>query len=113
MKSDARSGRVLIVDDEEDKCEFMTMALERQGIDCVAVTSPLRALELVAEEDFDLVLTDVGMDEMSGLEVCERMLGTRPDLVVIVVTGQGNIETVIAAMRTGAFDFLVKPVDAK
>ncbi len=111
--SQKASGRVLIVDDEQDKCELMKMVLERQGIDCVAVTSPLRALDMVAREDFDLVLTDVGMDEMSGLALCERMLGTRPDLIVIFVTGQDSVETVISAMRTGAFDFLVKPVDSK
>ena len=113
MSQDSPTGRVLIVDDEPDKCEIMKMVLEKQGIDCVALTSPKKALELVLTEDFDLVITDVQMEEMSGLTLCERLLGTRPDLLVIIITGQGSIETVVAAMRTGAYDFLVKPVDPK
>jgi two-component system response regulator HydG len=107
------NGRVLIVDDERDQCELMKTVLARQGLNAEARTSALEALELAAREDFDVVLTDLGMTEMSGLELCERLLGTRPDLIVVVVTGQGSMEAVIAAMRTGAFDFLVKPVDAK
>ena len=108
-----KNGRVLIVDDERDQCELMEMALCRQGLAAESRTSALEALDLVAREDFDVVITDLGMTEMSGLELCERMLGVRRDLLVIVVTGQGSIDTVIAAMRTGAFDFLVKPVDSK
>ena len=106
-------GRVLIVDDEPDKCELMKMMLERHGLEVTALTSPRAALDLVGQQDFDVVLSDVGMNEMSGLDLCERMLGTRPDLLVVMVTGQTNLETAIGAMRIGAFDFLVKPVEPK
>src|SRR3954469_14941189 len=102
-------GRVLIVDDEPDECEFAKMLLERQGIVAETRTSALAALDLAAQQDFDVILTDLGMSEMSGLELCERLLGTRPDLLVVVITGQGSMEAVIGAMRTGAYDFLVKP----
>ncbi len=113
MSATQGSGRVLIVDDEQDKCELMQALLERQGIEVRAVTSTSKALELVVQEDFDVVVTDVNMEEMSGLELTERMLGARPDLVVVVVTGEGKMETVIGAMRTGAYDFLTKPVEPK
>ena len=107
------AGRVLIVDDVREEAELAQMLLQRQGLDCQVTTSAREALELVAREDFDLVLTDVNMDEMSGIELCERLLGTRPDLIVIVMTGQGSMEVAVAAMRNGAFDFLVKPADPK
>ena len=108
------SGRVLIVDDVKDEAEFIQMLLERPGADrprCAPRRS--RRSSSSRSEDFDVVLTDLGMSEMSGLELCERILGTRPDLPVIVVTGQGSIEAAIGAMRAGAYDFLTKPVDPK
>jgi two-component system response regulator HydG len=113
MSAPNGAGRILLVDDEQDKCEMMKMLLERQGHAVTALTSPLAAIDLVGREDFDVILTDVVMSEMSGLHLCERLLGTKPDQVIVVVTGQGNLETAIGAMRTGAFDFLVKPVEPK
>ncbi len=107
------SARILIVDDVRDEAELAQMLLQRQGLRVEAQTSARAALDLVAREDFDLVITDVNMDEMSGIELCERLLGTRPDVPVIVMTGQGSMEMAIAAMRAGAFDFLTKPVDPK
>jgi DNA-binding NtrC family response regulator len=109
----ASAGRVLIVDDERDKAELMKALLEQKGVEVVALTSPLAALELVGKEDFDVVLTDVEMSELSGLELCERLVGLRPELTVMVVTGQGRVDTVIAALRSGAFDFLAQPVEPK
>ncbi len=104
-------GRALIVDDESDQCELMKLALGRHGVDTVALTSPLEACDRIAREHFDVVLADLGMDEMSGLELAERLIGVRPDLLVLIVTGQGSSEKLVAALRLGAFDFIVKPVD--
>jgi two-component system response regulator HydG len=108
-----KKGRILVVDDVRDEAELMKMLLEKQGYEAVAETSVQAALDAAARDDFEVVLTDLGMGEMSGLELCERLLGTRPDLLVIVVTGQGTLDAVIGAMRTGAYDFLVKPIDPK
>jgi two-component system response regulator HydG len=107
------SGRILVVDDDENDCELLKLALSRLGVEVVALTSASEALDRVANEEFDVVLTDVGMEEMGGLELCRRILGTRPDVVVVVVTGQSSLETAVAALRSGAFDFLSKPLDAK
>ena len=104
---------VLVVDDEQETCDLLTMVLEREGYKVTASTSADRALELVATEDFDCVLTDLSMPEMGGLELCERVLGTRPDVPVVVISGQGSLETAIGAIRVGAYDFITKPVDAK
>ncbi len=107
------SGRILVVDDDQDTCELLKTVLEREGNTVTASTSAQAALELVGAQDFDCVLTDLQMPEMGGLELCERVLGTCPNVPVVVITGQGSLETAIGAMRVGAYDFITKPVDAK
>jgi len=102
------TGTILVVDDDESMCELLQLALERQGHKVVALTSASEALGRVAREDFDAVLTDLGMTEMSGLDLCERVIGTRPDMPVVVVTGHGSMESAIHAMRVGAYDFMNK-----
>ncbi len=106
-------GQILVVDDEQETCDLLEMALGRHGFKVTPSTNAQRALELVAEQDFDVVLTDLSMPEMSGLDLCERVLGTRPDMPVVVITGQGSLETAIGAIRVGAYDFITKPVDPK
>jgi two-component system, NtrC family, response regulator HydG len=103
---------VLVVDDEPDACELVRQVLESEGYSATSETSPHGALEKIATRDFDLVLTDVAMKEMNGLELCRSIVRTRPGLPFIVVTGQGSMNTVIAALRLGARDFLTKPLDA-
>jgi len=105
--------RVLIVDDDQSQCDLFAMALERHGYEPSSTTSPREALELVSREPYDVVVTDLGMTEMDGLELCERILGTSPEVPIVVVTGQGSMDAAISAMRAGAYDFLTKPIDAK
>src|SRR4051794_4937197 len=103
--------RLLVVDDEQDTCELMQATLERLRYAVTITTSASAALDKVVAEDFNVVLTDLGMAEMGGLNLCERILGTRPDMPVIVVTGEASMDTAIAALRAGAYDFITKPVD--
>ena len=103
--------RLLVVDDEQDTCELMQLTLERLGYTVATTVSAAAALDLVAAEDFDVVLTDLKMAEMDGLNLCERILGTRPDMPVIVVTGEASMDSAIAALRAGAYDFITKPAD--
>jgi two-component system, NtrC family, response regulator HydG len=105
--------RVLVVDDEQETCDLLKMVLEREGYTVATSTSAQAALELVGARDFDVVLTDLSMPEMGGLELCERVVGTRPNVPVVVITGQGSLETAIGAIRVGAYDFITKPVDPK
>ncbi len=105
--------RVLIVDDEKDMGDLLRRALERSGHNVINVTSAAEALDLVATEDIEVVLTDLGMSEMTGISVCERVVGTQPDIPVIVVTGQNTVDSAVASLRAGAYDFLTKPVDFK
>jgi len=106
-------GHILVVDDEQETCDLLEMSLGRHGFKVTTSTNAQRALDLVAEQDFDVVLTDLQMPEMTGLDLCERVLGTRPDMPVVVITGQGSLETAIGAIRVGAYDFITKPVDPK
>ena len=105
------SGKILVVDDDESTCDLLESMLSKQGFKVTTQTSAREAIHLVAMEDFDAVLTDLSMTEMDGIELTERVLGVKPDMPVIVVTGVGSLETAISAMRAGAFDFVTKPVD--
>src|SRR5258708_5212723 len=84
--------RILLVDDDQDQCELLAMVLNRTGYDVRSTTSPLEALDLIAKESFSAILTDLGMGDMNGLELCDRIIGARPDVPVIVVTGNGSME---------------------
>jgi two-component system response regulator HydG len=102
---------VLVVEDEPDDGEALELWLERAGCAVTSVRSAVQALEKIGTEDFDLVLTDLAMSEMNGLDLCEHILGIRPDMPVIVVTGMGSLEAAVSALRVGAYDFITKPVD--
>jgi two-component system, NtrC family, response regulator HydG len=107
------NGRVLVVDDDQATCELISASLEKHGFEVDWHTRATDSLEAVKEEDFDLVLTDLLMDDMGGLELCERIVGTKPDLPVVLVTGHGTLEKAVSAIRVGAYDFITKPIDMK
>jgi len=109
----ALSGRILVVDDDRETCELLQELLVQQGFAVEAMTSAGEALARVVTEDFDAVLTDLGMAEMDGITLCRRILESRPDMPVLVGTGHGSMESAIAAMRAGAYDFVTKPFDPK
>src|SRR4051812_20483927 len=96
--------RILLVDDEQDQCDLLKSALARLDYDVTTTTSPHEALEHAGRTTFDAILTDIGMSSMSGIELCTRIIGARPDVPVIVITGNGSMENAIAAMRAGAYD---------
>jgi len=106
-------NRVLVIDDDQNQCDLFELALEAPTCEVTTTTSPVLGLEHAKEDAFDVVLTDLGMTEMDGLELCRRMLGTCPDVPIVVITGQGSMDAAVNAMRAGAYDFLTKPVDAK
>jgi two-component system response regulator HydG len=70
-------------------------------------------LQRLREQDFDVTLTDLGMEGINGIEFCQRAIEIQPDMPVIVVTGQASLDAAIAAIRVGAYDFITKPVDTK
>ncbi|HXG02911.1 MAG TPA: sigma-54 dependent transcriptional regulator [Candidatus Binatia bacterium] len=101
-------SRILIVDDEPDMVENLTRILRRAGHRCLRATDAERALALLESERPDLLITDLRMPGMDGMELLRRAREADPALPVIVVTAYGTIESAVAAIKQGAFDFLPK-----
>jgi two-component system response regulator AtoC len=102
--------RVLIVDDEAEVGLLLEAGLQQAGCETRTLTSPDAALALMDVEPFDLVVTDLQMPTMSGLELCERVLAAHPDVPVVLVTAHASLDSAIAAIRAGVYDFVTKPV---
>ena len=105
-------ARVLVVDDEPDirdlLCDLLTF-----DYDCVSVTSAEEALELLSGQKIDLVISDITMGGMSGLEMIPHVLSRWPETVVLMISGMQTIESAIEALRLGAFDYIMKPFDLR
>jgi two-component system response regulator HydG len=101
-------ARVLIVDDEPDMVENCARILGRAGYDCVTATDPRRGLAMLETERPDLLLTDLKMPEVDGMELLRRARDLDPAMPVIVVTAFATIESAVAAVKEGAFDYLPK-----
>ncbi len=105
------SGRILIVDDDKSLCEMLAAGLQRRGFDAEWATSGEEAFARVRTREFDVVVADLNMRGMTGIELCERVVADRPDLPVVVITAFGSLDTAIAAIRAGAYDFITKPFE--
>jgi two-component system, NtrC family, response regulator AtoC len=105
------SLRVLVVEDNEAMGVLVVSQLTRRGHAAKRCTSGADALTILEHEVFDVVLSDINMPGMSGLELCQRLTDNRPDIPVVVITAFGTMETAISAIRAGAFDFVTKPID--
>jgi two-component system response regulator HydG len=103
--------RILIIDDDRSLCEILESELRRREFEVTSVTDPHEAIALFEREDFGLAITDVNMAGMNGVELCKQLVGRREDMPVIVITAYANMETAIAAIRAGAYDFITKPLD--
>jgi two-component system response regulator HydG len=106
-------GRVLVVDDDAGMTALLCERLGRRDFHAEASSAAEAALERLAREDFDVVVTDVQMRGLGGIALCERVTASRPDLPVLVITAFGSLETAVAAIRAGAFDFLAKPFEVE
>ena len=107
----ARRSRILIVEDDRPQADAVAEALQRVGHACVVVTEPRRALEIMEHDGFDLVITDLVMHEVSGMEVLQQAKRLDPAVEVIMITGHGTIETAVQAIRDGAWDYITKPLN--
>jgi two-component system response regulator HydG len=103
--------RILIIDDDRSLCEVLESELRRREFEVTWFTDPHAALATFEREDFGLAITDVNMAGMNGVELCKQLVGRREDMPVIVITAYANMETAIAAIRAGAYDFVTKPFD--
>lgn len=102
-------AKILVVDDEESMCKFMEIMLKKEGYFVSTSQDGSTALERVKSEDYDLVIADLMMPEMSGLELLSRVKSVNPDLDFIVMTAFASVDSAIEALKKGAFDYITKP----
>ncbi len=103
--------RVLVVDDDPGMCTMLQTRLSVRGFVVTTRSSAAVAIDTVKQEAIDVVVTDVTMKGMNGVELCQRLLELRPHMPVILITAFGSMETAIQAIRAGAYDFLPKPFE--
>ena len=108
----SKSG-ILVVDDDKDQADTMVEILERIGYPAVAVYGGRQALEELDRGSFQLLITDVVMPEMNGIELLKKIHRINSKFSIIVLTGHASIETAVAAIKGGAYDYIEKPYDIK
>lgn len=104
--------RVLVVDDEENLRRVTQLKLQQASYEATTASDGVQALELLARHPQDLIITDLKMPGMSGMDLLRRVKEDYPEVIVIVVTAFGTIESAVEAMRLGAHDYIIKPVNA-
>ena len=108
-ETSSRPHKILVVDDERGARMALEVPLRMSGYDVVAATCGREALALGEDKRFDVVLTDIYMPDITGLEVVREFRRLSPDTKVIAVTAQGSLEVAMQALEEGAFDFIAKP----
>ncbi|MFH1982657.1 MAG: sigma-54 dependent transcriptional regulator [Pseudomonadota bacterium] len=103
---------ILVVDDEQDMRQLLKRSLE-PDLQCRVDTAPggETALQMIAQNGYDLVLADIKMPGMDGLELLDHIKHLQPDLTVVMMTAYGQVDTAVAAMKSGAYDFITKPFE--
>ncbi len=103
-------ARILIVDDEQDALDLMREVFEKKGYTPITALNGLEALNIVKQQEPDVILTDIRMPEMDGMELLRVLTKDYPHIPVIMVTAHGTIETAVDAMKMGAKDYILKPI---
>jgi two-component system response regulator HydG len=110
-RTDTRT--VLVVDDDRTGRETLVEAVGEMGYRVLSAATGPEALELLRQQDVDIVLTDLKMPGMDGLEVLTRAKAVRPDVFVILITAFATVDTAVDAMKKGAYDYVMKPIDLR
>jgi DNA-binding NtrC family response regulator len=105
--------RILLVDDDPFILEGIGADLENQGFEVTKAGSGDQAVELLASAAFDLVMTDLVMENVDGIQVLKKTKELQPDTMVIIITGYGNLKSAIEALRNEADDYLLKPCESE
>lgn len=110
MEETKEKGTILLIEDDSVQTRVITIQLARAGFKVESAKTGEEGLHLALNSDIDAVITDVGLPEISGLDLLEKIHKKKPMLPVIVITGFGTTDTAIEATKLGAFDYLVKPI---
>jgi putative two-component system response regulator len=103
--------RILIVDNEEMICSILDRRLTREGYACMTAHDGREALKYFYNHSFSLIISDINMPGMHGIDLLKRVKAANPSMMVIMITGYPDIDLAVEAMRLGAYDFIIKPVD--
>jgi putative nucleotidyltransferase with HDIG domain len=109
----AREFRVLVVDDQVPILKFLISALAGHGCVTEAATTAEQAMELIAQQSFDLVISDIKMPGLSGLDLLRAVKSRQPDTPVVLITGSPTVDSAVFGLRHGAYDYLAKPFSAQ
>lgn len=101
--------RILVVDDEESIREFLEIMLKKEGYEVTCAEDGLKAKEVLTKKSFDMVISDLQMPNMTGIELLKHVKESYPDLVFMMITAFGTTESAVEAMKMGAYDYLTKP----
>ncbi len=102
-------GSILVVDDEPHICESVARALARSGYEVRTAANAFQALEELGNQSVDLVLCDIRMPEMDGMQLLSKIKESDPSIAVVMITGYGSIESAVSAIKAGADDYVTKP----
>ena len=111
VRADTRLPRVLVVDDERSMRELLSIVLRREGYDVLLAENGRTALSLLERESIDVLISDIKMPDMSGVDVLRAAKKIDPHILGIMITAFASTETAVEAMRLGACDYLSKPFD--
>ncbi len=104
-----QKGSVLVVDDDQEMCELLIDLLSEEGYQCESVQNGEAALNVLEKKEVDLLISDLRMQGLSGLDLLQRAKSIRPQQAMIIVTAFGTVETAIEAIKRGAVDYIIKP----
>src|SRR5258707_1639374 len=113
MTEDAKQRPAILIIDDDEQVRNLLKEILSDGNDCASAGSAEDALTMLHNESFDLVISDINMGGISGLELIPRVLEQPPDTVVVMISGQQTIDYAIESMRAGAFDYITKPLDIR
>ena len=105
--------KILVIDDEKSILDLLSVVFEKEGYMVETSLSATRAVELMGNEDFDIVISDIKMPKMSGMELLSYVRKNRPDIPIVMITAYGTIKQAVEALKAGAMDYIVKPFDVE
>lgn len=104
---------ILIIDDEKSLLDLLSVVLKKEGYRVKTCLSPSRVFDLLEKESFDLLVCDIKLPEISGMEVLKYVRENKPDLPVIMITAYGSLKQAVEALKAGAIDYILKPFDVE
>ena len=103
--------KILVVDDEKSILDLLTVVFKKEGFTVFTSLSAVKAIELIDKEDIDIILTDIKLPHMSGMDILKHVKENKPDIPVIMITAYGTIKQAVQAFKQGALDYVLKPFD--